>query len=61
MERVPPTSSAMSLSATTVIQAAPNDIAMMQSATLATTQDAWLSMDKEGDCIIRREIRLAVL
>jgi len=52
---VPPTSAAMSLSATAVIQAAPNDIAMMHSATEATTQDARLSMDEEGDCNINEE------
>jgi hypothetical protein len=45
----------MSLSATAVIQAAPNDIAMMHSATEATTQDARLSMDEEGDCNINEE------
>src|ERR1700690_1256745 len=55
IERVPPTSAAMSLSATAVIQAAPNDIPMMQSATEATTQDARLSIEEEGDCDIQRE------
>ena len=54
IERVPPTSAAMSFSATAVIQAAPNDMPMMQSATEATTQDARLSIDDEGDCNIRR-------
>src|SRR5450631_1941164 len=53
IERVPPTSAAMSLSATAVIQAAPNDIPMMHSATEATTQDARLSIDDEGDCNIQ--------
>ena len=54
-ERVPPTSAAMSLSATAVIQAAPNAIIMVTSATEATTQDARLSMDEEGDCNIQGE------
>jgi hypothetical protein len=43
------------LSATAVIQAAPNDIAMMHSATEATTQDARLSIEEEGDCNIKWE------
>ncbi len=51
IERVPPTSAAMSLSATAVIQAAPNAIIMMNSATEATTQDARLSI--EEDCNIK--------
>ena len=54
IERVPPTSAAMSLSATAVIQAAPNAITMMHSATEATTQDARLSIEEEGDCNIKR-------
>jgi hypothetical protein len=49
---MPPTSAAMSLSATAVIQAAPNDIIMMNSATLATTQEARLSIEDEGGCNI---------
>src|SRR5664280_1750904 len=53
IERVPPTSAAMSLSATAVIQAAPNDIPMMHSATEATTQDARLSIEEE--CNIKWE------
>src|SRR5664280_906792 len=55
IERVPPTSAAMSLSATAVIQAAPNDIPMMQSATEATTQDARLSIEEGGDRNIQWE------
>src|SRR5450631_1371086 len=55
IERMPPTSAAMSLSATAVIQAAPNDIPMMQSATEATTQDARLSIEEEGDRNIQWE------
>src|ERR1700688_3991883 len=61
IERMPPTSAAMSLSATAVIRAAPNDIAMMNSATEATTQDALVSIDEEGDwdnegdCNIKKE------
>src|SRR6185437_6366893 len=51
-ERVPPTSAAMSLSATAVIQAAPNAIIIVNSATLATTQDARLSI--EADCNIKK-------
>jgi hypothetical protein len=43
----------MSLSATAVIQAAPNDIPMMHSATEATTQDARLSIEEE--CNIKWE------
>src|SRR5450830_833874 len=55
IERVPPTSAAMSLSATAVIQAAPNDIPMMHSATEATTQDVRLSIEEEGDRDIQWE------
>ena len=40
IERAPPTSAAMSLSATAVIQLAPNAIISANSATKATTQDA---------------------
>ena len=43
----------MSLSATAVIQAAPNAIIIVTSATLATTQDERLSMDEEDDCSIQ--------
>jgi len=53
-ERDPPTSLAMSLSATAVIHAAPNDIPMMNSAAEATAQEALVSMEPEGDCNIRR-------
>src|SRR6185437_5617802 len=60
IERVPPTSAAMSLSATAVIQAAPNAIAMINSATEATTQEALLSIEEEGDCNINKWTRLAV-
>src|SRR3954468_16403843 len=49
-ERNPSTSLAMSLSATAVIQAAPNDIARMKSATEATVQEALVSMEAEGNC-----------
>src|ERR1700712_3459121 len=51
-ERNPPTSLAMSLSATAVIQAAPNDIPRMKSATEATAQEALVSTDPEGNCSI---------
>ena len=53
-ERVPPTSAAMSLSATALIQDEPNAIAMMVSAAAATTQEALLSIDEE-ECNIQRE------
>src|SRR6478752_8535281 len=53
MERAPPTSAAMSLSATAVIQAAPNDIPRMASAAEATAQEALVSTEAEGS--IRRE------
>jgi ABC-type hemin transport system substrate-binding protein len=48
----------MSLSATAVIQAAPNAIIMMNSATLATTQEARLSIEEV--CNIQEGTRLAV-
>jgi hypothetical protein len=52
-EREPPTSSAMSLSATAAIHAEPNAIVIVQSATLATTQDDRVSIeDGTGCCII---------
>src|SRR3954453_18392505 len=51
-ERDPPPSPAMSLSATAVIQAAPNDIARMKSATEATLQEALLSTEVAGNCSI---------
>src|SRR6185295_18823771 len=51
-ERNPPTSLAMSLSATTVIQAAPNDIPRMKSATEATAHEALVSTEPEGNCSI---------
>src|SRR3954463_3987637 len=54
-ERNPPTSPAMSLSATAVIQAAPNDIARMKSATEATAQEALVSIDRDGNCSIGEE------
>src|SRR3954454_5771580 len=58
-ERAPPTSPAMSLSATAVIQAAPNDIARMNSATEATAQEALLSTELAGNCSMGKRIRLA--
>src|SRR5258707_9204797 len=54
-ERNPPTSLAMSLSATAVIQAAPNDIPRMKSAIEATAQEALFSTEAEGTCSIGRE------
>jgi hypothetical protein len=50
IERVPPTSAAMSFSATAVIQAAPNDMPMVLSAAPATTQEALVSIEEKGDC-----------
>ena len=52
MERDPPTSAAMSLSATAVIQAAPNDIPRMASAAEATAQEALVSTESEWNCSI---------
>src|ERR1700759_283504 len=52
IERVPPSSPAMSLSATAMIQAAPNAIIMTRSATEATTQDSLVSIVEE-DCSIK--------
>src|SRR5665647_721407 len=60
-ERDPPTSLAMSLSATAVIHAAPNDIPMMKSAAEATAQEVLVSIEPEGDCNIRGGTRLAHL
>src|SRR4051812_43483624 len=54
-ERDPPTSVAISLSATAVIQAAPNDIPRMASATEATVQEALVSTEPEGNCSIGKE------
>src|SRR3974390_3905204 len=51
-ERVPPTSLAISLSATTAIQAPPYDIVMMKSATEAATHDVLVSIEDEA-CSIR--------
>src|SRR5579863_10448454 len=51
-ERDPPISLAMSLSATAVIQAAPNDIARTTSAADATAQEVLVSMEARGDCNI---------
>src|SRR6185295_9200369 len=48
-ERDPPTSAAMSFSATAVIHAAPNDIASINSATEATAQEALVSTEVAGN------------
>src|SRR5436305_10248812 len=53
-ERDPPTSPAISLSATAVIHAAPNDIARMKSATDATAQEVLVSTELAGNCSIGR-------
>src|ERR1700731_3915941 len=55
-ERDPLTSPAMSLSATTPIQAPPNDIARMKSAAEATAQEALVSTEC-GGCNIRRGLK----
>src|ERR1700730_1899544 len=49
--RDPFTSLAMSLSATTLSQAPPNDIPRMKSATKATTQEALVSTETGDSCI----------
>src|SRR3954468_17942933 len=54
-ERDPPTSAAMSFSATAVIHAAPNDIARISSATEATAQEALVSMELAGNGSIGKE------
>src|SRR5665213_985994 len=59
MERCPCTSLAMSLSATTLIQAPPNDIPRTNSATEATAQEALVSMEC-GGCNIGRDSELAL-
>src|SRR4051794_18523115 len=48
-ERAPPTSAAMSFSATAVIHAAPNDIARISSATEATAQEVLVSTEVAGN------------
>src|SRR5450631_1073031 len=55
IERIPPTAAAISLSATAVIQAAPNAISIVTSATKATAHDVLLSIE-EGveDCNIQQ-------
>ena len=59
IERAPSTSAAISLSATALIQAEPNAIAMMVSATEATTHEALVSIEDEEDCSIQKGTRLA--
>src|SRR6476660_3796156 len=54
IERKPSTSAAMSLSATAVIHAAPNAISIVTSATVATAQDALVSIEEGGDCSIMK-------
>src|SRR3954451_8703654 len=51
-ERAPPTSAAISFSATAVIHAAPNDIARNNSATEATAQEVLVSTEVAGNCSI---------
>jgi hypothetical protein len=45
------------LSATAVIHAAPNAISIVTSATVATVQDALLSIEEGGDCNIKGSSR----
>ncbi len=47
IERVPLTSPAMSLSATAMIQGAPNAIIMIRSATQATIQESLVSIEED--------------
>src|SRR5436305_8962233 len=54
-ERDPPTSAAMSFSATAVIHAAPNDIARISSATEATAQEVLVSTEVAGNCSIGKD------
>src|SRR5262245_2586615 len=61
IERTPSTSAAMSLRATAVIQAAPNAISMVTSATVATAQDALVSIDDGGACNIEGGSRRVIL
>src|SRR3954465_12885671 len=51
-ERDPPTSLAMSLSATAGIQAGPNATARIKSATEPTAQEALVSTEADGNCSI---------
>jgi hypothetical protein len=51
----------MSLSATVVIQAAPNDIPRMASATEATAQEVLVSMEPEGVCASGWELGWRIL
>jgi hypothetical protein len=44
----------MSLSATAVIQAAPNAISMVTNATMAMTHESRLSIEADGECNIER-------
>src|SRR6476646_2258425 len=55
MERMPLTSAAISLSATTVIHAAPNAISMVKRAAMATAHDFLDSIEGTVDGNIRRE------
>jgi hypothetical protein len=48
IERVPPTSAAMSVRATAVIHAVPNAISIVASATPATTQEVLVSIKMIG-------------
>src|SRR3954453_11985392 len=54
-ERDPPTSAAISLSATAEINATPNDIARMNSATEGTAHEALVSTELVGNCSIGKE------
>ena len=52
IERTPSTSAAISLSATAAIQTAPDDSISAPNAAPATTHDALVSTDDDGDCNI---------
>ena len=58
-ERSPPTSAAMSLSATSVIHGAPKAIAMINRATVATIHDLRVSTDENVGCSINSRRALA--
>lgn len=59
IERSPLTSAAMSLSATSVIHGAPKAIAMINSATAATTHDLRVSTDENVGCNMNLASRTA--
>ena len=54
-----PSSSIETKASWAVASAAPNDIAMMNSAAEATSHEALVSIEAEGDCNIKWGTRLA--